>query len=146
MTKNFHWLDLTMGLLEAYDSGCDIDVLTDDRGNVTEGPGFNIFVVKDGRLLTPDKGVFDGMTRRTVLELCRETNLAAGEAPVPAGALADADEVFITSTAGGIIPITRVESVPVGDGHPGPVTLRLKQLYWGRKAEGWLGERIDYRD
>ena len=45
-TKNFHWLDLTMGLLEAYDAGCDIDVLTDDRGNLTEGPGFNIFVVQ----------------------------------------------------------------------------------------------------
>ena len=145
-TKNFHWLDLTMGLLEAYDAGCDIDVLTDDRGNLTEGPGFNIFVVRDGRIATPAEGVFDGMTRRTVLELCRETNLQAEEAEVPVKALAKAEEVFITSTAGGVIPITRVGGVPVGDGHPGPVTSRLKQLYWGRKAEGWLSERVDYRD
>ena len=55
-TKNFHWLDLTMGLLEAYDAGCDIDVLTDDRGNVTEGPGFNIFVVQGRALAHPRQG------------------------------------------------------------------------------------------
>ena len=68
------------------------------------------------------------------------------ETEVPVKALARAEEVFITSTAGGVIPITRVDGAPIGDGHPGPVTTRLKQLYWGRKAEGWLSERVDYRD
>lgn len=143
-TKNFHWLDMTMGLLEAYDAGCDIDVLSDDRGNVTEGPGFNIFAVRQGRLVTPAEGVFDGMTRRTVLELCRETNLLAEERTLPADELRAADEVFITSTAGGIMPITRIGGVPVGDGQPGPVTLRLKRIFWDRKSGGWLGEKIQY--
>jgi branched-chain amino acid aminotransferase len=88
--------------------------------------------------------VFDGMTRRTVLELCRETNLVAEGRDLPAAELRAADEVFITSTAGGIIPITRIGNVPVGNGQPGPVTLRLKRTFWERKAQGWLGEKIDY--
>ncbi len=145
-TKNFHWIDLTLGLFEAYDAGCDIEVLSDRDGNVTEGPGFNIFVLRNGRLMTPREGVFDGMTRRTVIELARETNLEVDETTVPADAVRGADEVFLSSTAGGIMPVTRIDGEPVGDGQPGPVTLRLKQLYWRKKEEGWHGTRIDYGD
>lgn len=143
--KNFHWLDLTLGLLEAFDAGCDIEVLCDGDGNVTEGPGFNIFVLSKGQLLTPREGVFNGMTRRTVLELASATNLAATETAVPAELLRGADEVFLTSTAGGILPVTRIDGRPVGDGRPGPVTLRLRQIYWAKKEQGWLGTAVDYR-
>ncbi len=132
-----------MGLFEAFDAGCDIEVLTDGEGNVTEGPGFNIFVLKDGRLLTPAEGVFDGMTRRTVLELARETNLAAVETPVPVELLHGAEEVFLTSTAGGIMPVTRIDGSPVGDGTPGPVTLSLRDRYWSKKEAGWLGTSVE---
>ena len=55
-----------------------------------------------------------------------------------------AEEVFITSTAGGILPVTRIDHQPVGDGEPGPVTTRLKNLYWQRHDEGWQGTPIDY--
>lgn len=144
-TKNFHWLDLTMGLFEAFDAGCDIEVLSDRDGNVTEGPGFNIFVLADGRLLTPKEGVFDGMTRRTVLELAGETNVRAQEAIVPADLLRRAAEVFLTSTAGGIMPVTAIDGEKVGDGRPGPLTRRLQELYWSKKEKGWLGTPIDYR-
>ena len=65
--KNFHWLDLTMAVFEAYDKGAIVPVLPDRDGNITEGPGFNIFSVKNGRIVTPDRGVFEGMTRRTVM-------------------------------------------------------------------------------
>lgn len=142
--KNFHWLDLTMGLFEAFDAGCDIEVLGDGKGNVTEGPGFNIFVLSGGRLATPASGVFDGMTRRTVIELCAETNLSIAEAEVSVATLRTADEVFITSTAGGIMPITHLNGVAVGDGMPGPLTKRLQQLFWTRKEAGWLGTPVDY--
>lgn len=138
-TKNFHWLDLTMGLFEAFDAGCDIEVLTDGNGNITEGPGFNIFVLRNGRLLTPAEGVFDGMTRRTVLELAHETNLSVEEATVPVGLLREAEEIFLTSTAGGIMPVTKLEGKRVRDGRPGPVTWRLRDLYWAKKEQGWLG-------
>lgn len=142
--KNFHWLDLTLGLMEAFDSGADTEVLVDAEENLTEGPGFNIFIVKNGRLATPASGVFDGMTRRTVLELCPEIGLEAVERLVPCNEAADADEVFITSTAGGIMPVTRVDGNPVGDGKVGPVTRRIFDTYWGRKADGWHGTPIDY--
>lgn len=144
--KNFHWMDLTLGLLEAFDAGADIDVLLDGAGNLTEGPGFNVFVVKDGRLATPAEGMFDGMTRRTVLELARELGIPVEERLVPADEARAADEVFITSTAGGIMPITLIDGAPVGGGQPGPMTRRVHDTYWSRKAEGWLGTPIDYRD
>jgi branched-chain amino acid aminotransferase len=143
-TKNYHWADLTMGLLEAYDNGCEIDVLVDGAGNVTEGPGFNIFVLKNGRLHTPLEGVFDGMTRRTIIELAPETNVKVEEGLVPVELVQSADEIFITSTAGGVMPITRIAGKPVGDGTPGPLTQRLNKLYWSKKEAGWLGTPIDY--
>lgn len=142
--KHYHWLDFEMGLLEAYDRGGDTVVLSDGIGNVTEGPGFNIFAVAGGRLVTPDSGVLDGMTRKTVFELCAETNLTAAAEPLPAGAVRAADEVFLSTTAGGIIPITTVDGKKIGDGRPGPVTWRLRDLYWKKRESGWHGTPVDY--
>ena len=68
--KNYHWGDFTAGLFEAKDAGFETTVLLDHAGNVTEGPGFNIFAVKDGRIVTPNAGVLGGITRQTVLEMC----------------------------------------------------------------------------
>ncbi len=142
--KNFHWMDLTRGLFEAYDRGAEVVVLVDEHGNVTEGPGFNLFVVAGGQLATPAAGVLDGITRRTVLELCEEMGLAARAEHVSADRVRRCDEAFITSTAGGIMPVTRIDGRALGDGAPGPVTRRLHDVYWGRKAAGWLGTPVDY--
>ena len=71
-TKNYHWLDLTLGLFDAYEAGAETVVLVDGAGNVVEGPGFNVFVVAGGVLATPATGVLEGITRRTVIELARE--------------------------------------------------------------------------
>ena len=70
--KNYHWLDLEVGLLEAYERGGETVILTDAEGNVVEGPGFNVFAVRDGAVSTPDRGVLEGITRRTVIELAAE--------------------------------------------------------------------------
>jgi len=142
--KNFHWIDLTRGLFEAYDSGAEVEVLVDGEGNVTEGPGFNLFVAAGGRLATPAAGVLDGMTRRTVFDLCRDINLGVDAENIPVERVRRGDEVFITSTAGGIMPVTKIDGVPLGDGKPGPLTKQLHDLYWSRKAAGWLGTAIDY--
>jgi branched-chain amino acid aminotransferase len=141
--KHYHWLDFEMGLLEAYDRGADSVLLTDLDGYVTEGPGFNVFAVREGELLTPESGVLDGMTRTTVLELARELNLRARLAPLAPADLHDAGEVFICSTAGGIMPVREVDAVTIGDGAPGPTTRRLEQLYWRKRESGWLGTPID---
>jgi branched-chain amino acid aminotransferase len=128
--KNYHWLDLETGLLEAYERGGETVILTDAEGNVVEGPGFNLFVVHDGAVSTPDRGVLKGITRRTVIELANEQGLPLEARPVPAESLRRADEVFLSSTAGGIIPVTTVDGEVVGDGEPGAATLRLREAYW----------------
>jgi branched-chain amino acid aminotransferase len=142
--KNFHWGDLTKGLFESYEQGCDMPVLLDEDGNLAEGPGFNIFVVKEGRVTTPEGTCLLGISRQTALDLLSEQNVAAVIGPVSPEEARAAEEVFITSTAGGILPVTRIDHQPVGDGEPGPVTTRLKNLYWQRHDEGWQGTPIDY--
>lgn len=144
--KNFHWLDLTMGIFEAYDRDAFVAVLRDGAGNITEGAGFNVFVVKDGALCTPDAGVFEGMTRRTVLDLCTQLQLRCEVRPVSIAEIQGADEVFMTSTAGGIMPVTTLDAKPVGSGLPGKITSRLQELYWRRQEEGWLGTPVPYKD
>ncbi len=128
--KNYHWLDMTMGLYEAYERGGETAILVDRRDNVVEGPGFNVFVVEDGGIFTPDSGVLEGITRRTVMELASELGIPLEQRAIPAGEMRRAEEAFVTSTAGGIIPVTMVDGKAVGDGKPGPVTSRLREAYW----------------
>ena len=128
--KNYHWLDLTMGLYEAYERGGETAILVDREGNVVEGPGFHVFVVRDGVILTPDSGVLEGITRRTVMELASDLGTPLDRRSVPAGEMRSAGEVFFTSTAGGIMPVTKVDGEAIGDGEPGPVTSRLRDAYW----------------
>jgi len=128
--KNYHWLDLVAGLFEAYDKGRENVILTDGAGNVTEGPGFNIFAVAGNRAHTPDLGVLEGVTRATAIEICRRLGLEVVVAPLPVAQLRQANEVFITSTAGGIMPVAEIDGHPVGDGRPGPITARATALYW----------------
>ncbi len=144
--KNYHWIDLTKGLFEAYDRGGETVVLTDGDGNVTEGPGFNIFCLENGIAVTPESGVLEGITRRTALELCAESGIETRTEPLSAERLRDADEVFITSTGGGIMPVTRVDDRILGNGVPGPITARLVELYWSKQEAGWHGTPVDYPD
>ncbi len=128
--KNFQWGDFTRGRLEAHDAGADNAVLTDAEGNLTEGPGFNIFLVRDGRLLTPARHCLKGITRATVLEIAAEQGLATEEGDFPADELPLAEEVFFSSSAGGIFPVTRVDRRPIGQGVAGPVTEVIRETYW----------------
>ncbi|MCW2951924.1 MAG: hypothetical protein JWQ48_1094 [Conexibacter sp.] len=134
--KNFHWGDLVRGLYEAYDRGGALGALSDGAGNVTEGAGFNVFAVVDGVVRTPAAGVFDGMTRRTLLELLEREPLAPLRvAALPLADLARASEVFLTSTAGGVMPVTTLDGAAVGDGRPGALTRALRERYWAAHAE-----------
>ncbi|MFQ5954899.1 MAG: aminotransferase class IV, partial [Kiloniellales bacterium] len=128
-------LDFIAGLFDAYDRGAENVVLVDQQGDIAEGPGFNVFAVKDGRVLTPAEGTLKGITRRTALELCAELAIPAEEGVLSAAALREADEVFLTSTAGGIMPVSRIDDAPVGPGRPGPVTQRLTDLYWAKHTD-----------
>ena len=144
--KNFHWLDLTMGIFEAYDRGATVPIMPLAHGSITEGPGFNIFVVKDGALATPEAGMFEGITRRTALEIAAGLQLKTEIRAVRAEEVATADEIFISSTAGGIMPVTTYEGRAVGDGKPGPLTTRIHDLYWRMHEDDTHNTPIAYRN
>ena len=128
--KNYHWNDMTMGLLGALDAGADTVLLTDGQGHVVEGPGFNVFAVKDGRLVTPREGVLEGITRRTVIEMAQALGVPVELRALPAEELRAADEAFLSSSGGGVLPVTRIDGRPVGQGAIGPVTRLLQETYW----------------
>ena len=142
--KNYHWLDMVQALFEAYDRGGETAVTVDAEGHVVEGPGFTLFVVRDGRVETPATGVLRGVTRRTVMELAAARGRPVREAPVAADAVRAADEVFITSTAGGVMPVTRIDGAMVGRGEPGPVTGELRDAYWALHDDPACTLEIDY--
>ncbi|MAA89064.1 MAG: branched-chain amino acid transferase [Deltaproteobacteria bacterium] len=140
--KHYHWLDFQMGLFEAYDSGAETVILTDSEGNITEGPGFNVFMVEKNSLFTPASGVLEGMTRRTVFELCELEGIRSVETSISPERLHSAEEVFLSSTAGGLIPVTQLDGLSIGSGKPGETTLLLNQSYWKRRLEGWHATKI----
>jgi branched-chain amino acid aminotransferase len=135
--KTYQWGDFTTALLEAHERGYDTVLLCDADGFLTEGPGFNVFVVKDGRVLTPDRGSLVGITRTSVLELCAMIGIEAAVAPVTRAMAEEADEIFLATTAGGVMPAARLDGRTFGNDRPGPVSLRLKELYWRKHTEGW---------
>ncbi len=144
--KNFHWLDLTMSLFEAYDRDAHTTVLPLADGTVTEGPGYNIFLVKDGALATPDRGMFEGITRRTVTEIAADLQMRCEIRPVRVEELAEAEEMFTSTTAGGITPVTWYDGKPIGDGRPGPITRRILDLYWRRHEDDAFTTPVTYDD
>ena len=143
--KNYHWNDLTMGLLGALDAGGDTVVLTDGAGHVVEGPGFNVFCVNaQGTVVTPAHGVLEGITRRTVLEMAQALGLPLQVRALPAAELRAAREVFLSTSGGGVLPVTRVDGQPVGDGAVGPVVRQLVQTYWDWHRDPRLSRPVNY--
>ncbi len=137
--KNYHWLDLVQGLFDAYDRGAETALLLDTNGNIAEGPGFNVFIAKNDVLTTPGYSVLPGITRQTVFDICQGQGITVSAQDVSPQALMAADEVFLTSTAGGIIPVSSVNLAMIGDGRPGPLTTRIKDQYWARHSDpAWL--------
>ena len=142
--KNFHWGDLTAGLFEGLERGGDTAVLIDIDGNVSEGPGFNVFCVKVGRVTSPGDSVLEGITRASVRELCEEMGIPFELGTVTPDDLREADEVFLSSTAGGLMPIRRVDDRIISNDAPGPLSSQLRTRYWEKHLEGWHATPVDY--
>jgi branched-chain amino acid aminotransferase len=142
--KNYHWLDLDQALLDAYDHEAELVVLRDLSGAITEGPGFNVFAHVDGRWLTPASGTLRGITRRSVIELAAEAGQPLEEGRLTADDLRRAAEVLVSSTAGGVMPVTVVDGAPVGPGRPGPLTLELRERYWASHADPRYSTPVRY--
>ena len=142
--KNYHWLDLVQSMFDAYDRGADTSCVVDRDGNVAEGPGFNVFAVRDGVVRTPAHGVLEGVSRRTVLELCEALAIPLRVAALAAADLAGADEVFLSSTGGGVLPIAKVDGRPLRGAFPGPITERLQAAYWALHDEPRHRDPVSY--
>jgi branched-chain amino acid aminotransferase len=129
--KNFSRMNFNLAELEA----ADVDpegwaILTDSRGNITEGVGYNVFIVSGGVIRTPgDRSVLQGVSRATVFDLARELSLPLAEEDLQPYDVYTADEVFFTSTSPCILPVSRVDRRPIGSGRPGPVTARLLRAW-----------------
>jgi branched-chain amino acid aminotransferase len=141
--KNYHAGDLTRGRFEAQAVGADRAVHCAIEGYLTEGSGFNLFFVSKGRLLTPARNVLEGMTRQSVFELAADLGVPAEAGDYPADDLRNADEAFITSTAGGIMPVARVDDRHLSSNSPGSLSVRLREEYWRRREAGWLATSVD---
>lgn len=142
--KNYHWNDLTMGLLGALDAGGDTVLLTDEDGNVVEGPGFNIFAFIEGALVTPRQGVLEGITRRTVIEIAGSLGIPVQLRSLAADELRNAQEAFLSSSGGGVLPVAKVDGQPIGAGAPGPVTRQLLETYWARHGDAQYSTPVRY--
>ena len=142
--KNYHWGDFTQALFEAYDHGADTAVLTDHAGNVAEGPGFNVFCVVGGRIVTPSGHCLEGITRQTVLDAAAEAGIPTEVRDLPLAEFMEADEVFTATTAGGPVPVVRVDERTYGNGVPGPVSTAIRDAYWAMTRRPALRDPVTY--
>lgn len=143
--KNMNALDMRVALKEAFEENYEWCVLLDVDGNLTEAPGANIFVIKNGVVSTPDSGCLEGITAKTVTEICRELGVPVKHGKVAAEELLTADEAFLASTGGGVMPINSVDrNVLGGVQGGGDLSLKIHNLYWEKRGQGWLGTHIEY--
>ena len=129
--KSNNLLNNILAVREGQAQGAAETLLLNDLGEVAEGASSNVFVVKGGRATTPPlaAGILSGITRRLVLDLCRELGVPAREETLLVADLFTADEVFVTSTTKEAAPVRTIDGKPVASGRPGPVHRRILQAY-----------------
>ena len=124
------YINSTMALHEAIDKGADEALLLDKNGNISEGSGENIFIVKDNKIYTPKKDhCLNGITRKSVITIAKDFGINVIEKDITYDEACSADETFFTGTAVEITPITKIDSHKIGDGLRGPITRKLQETY-----------------
>ena len=129
-------------LIDGYAEGIALDA----RGYVSEGSGENIFMVKNGKIYTPDTGssILPGITRHSVIVLARDLGYSITQRPIPRESLYIADEVFFTGSAAEVTPISQIDRIQVGNGGRGPITKAMQDAFFaitsGESEDryGWL--------
>ncbi|HYI00795.1 aminotransferase class IV [Hyalangium sp.] len=128
--KSTSYQHTVMARLALTRRGVQEGFFVDESGHLTEGTVSNVFAVTDGALMTPPGNVcLPGITRAAVLAISRASGLRTVEEPLPARSLAEAEEVFITSSLAELVPVVRIDQIRIGAGRPGPVYQRLLDLY-----------------
>ena len=125
--KSLNYLNNIMAKIEAIDAGVAEAIMLNDRGEVAECTGDNLFIVKDGAVITPppEAGFLMGITRGIVIDLAGKLGIAVHQSAIRPDRLYDADECFLTGTAAEVISVTRIDGRTIGDGKPGPITRKL---------------------
>ncbi len=131
---------------DALDRGYDEAILKNMDGDVAEGPGENLFIVKDGEVITPPLscGVLGGITRDSVIKIAEDLGIPLREEKIKEEQLLDADEAFFTGTAAEVTPIREVDGETIGKGKRGEITEKLQSTFFdvvkGKKEgyEDWL--------
>jgi branched-chain amino acid aminotransferase len=128
---------------EAQRRGFDEAILLNQRGEVSEGSGENIFLVKHGTLITNggDADILMGITRDTMLQLARDLSIPTRVASITVADLTSADELFFSGTAVEVTPVREVDGTVIGDGTPGPITKRIQETFFAIVR----GQRSEYR-
>lgn len=129
--KSLNYLNNILAKIEGLQAGCVEALMLNTKGEVAECTGDNIFLVRDGVLLTPpnEAGILEGVTRQAVIELARETKREVREVPLTKHDVYIADEMFLTGTAAEVIPVVKVDSRQIGGGKPGPITRDLMERF-----------------
>jgi branched-chain amino acid aminotransferase len=142
--KSLNYLNNILAKIEAKKAGVLEAVMLNQYGRVAECTADNIFIVKNGELLTPrvTEGALPGITRSSVLELARNTEITVRETVLGLHDLYNANECFLTGTGAEIMPVTSIDARQVGDGKPGPTTKRLLVSF--RELRTSDGHKVDY--
>lgn len=127
-----HYMNSVRAVQEAMRRGYDDALLFNARGNIAEGSGANLMLVRDGKLITneADESILLGVTRDSVLTIARDLGLTVELRPMSHGEVMTADEMFFCGTAVEVLPIREVDGKPVGDGKPGPVTSQIQKTFY----------------
>lgn len=129
--KTLNYLPYIMARFDAKDRGSDEAILTNTKGFITEAATSNIFIVKKNKLVTPSigSGILPGISRGVVIEIAKKLKMSVKERLVSRTELFSADELFLTNSLAEVLPVTKVDSKPVGSGIVGPITKLLHISY-----------------
>ena len=129
--KSLNYLNNILAKIEGLQAGCIEALMLNHKGEVSECTGDNIFLIRNGRLMTPpiDAGILEGVTRNVVMELGRQSGIEVVEMALTRHDVYVADECFLTGSAAEIVPVIKVDNRPIGEGHPGPMTKSLIEQF-----------------
>jgi branched-chain amino acid aminotransferase len=141
-----NYLNAQLGKLESKSNGYDEAIMLDIDGNVAEGSGQNLFLVRDGVLYTSPiaAGILHGITRDAIMQVAADNGLKVREMEIPREMLYIVDEAFFCGTAAEVTPVLSIDRYQLGDGSPGPVTTKIRDQFFaivgGRAPDrhGWL--------
>jgi len=138
------YLNSVLAKIESHKAGYEEAILLDDDNNVCEGTGENVFVVRDGSISTPPltASILDGISRRSVIQICRDLGIEIVERDIARAELALADELFVCGTAAELTPVRQVDDHPIGSGKPGEITRAVQSAF----EDALHGRTERYRD